>query len=154
MHGWDRGRRDRRPVLRSIGPEMLAASSDNDPTNVGTAAVVGAQTMYRLSWVALLVAPLLGVVLIIAAQVGVVARNDLQSLTLKRYGQRVAAVLLVSVVVVNVVTIAADIEAGAAGIGLFAGVDSRWLVLPFGLALVREALTARVEPWVMVGTVG
>ena len=38
---------------------MVAGASDNDPANVGTAAVVGAQTMYRLSWVALLVVPLL-----------------------------------------------------------------------------------------------
>ena len=39
-----------------------------------------------------------------------------------------------SVVVVNVVTIAADLQAGAAGIGLLAGVGSRWLVLPMALA--------------------
>lgn len=129
---------------------MLAASSDNDPTNVGTAAVVGAQTGYRLSWVALLVAPLLGVVLTIAAQVGIVARNDLQSLTLKRYGHRVAAVLLVSVVVVNVVTIAADVEAGAAGIALFAAVDSRWVVLPFGLALVGLLFVGKYDEVVVV----
>jgi hypothetical protein len=63
--------------------------------------------------VALLVAPLLAVVLTIAAHVGAVARNDLQTLTVKRYGRRVGAILLVSVVVVNVVTIAADLQAGA-----------------------------------------
>ena len=82
-------------LLRSIGPELVSAASDNDPTNVGTAAAVGAQTGYQLSWVALLVAPLLGVVLKIAAQVAAVARDDLQSLTLKRYGRGAAAVLLV-----------------------------------------------------------
>jgi hypothetical protein len=37
----------------------------------------------------------------------------------------VAAVILVSVVVVNLVAIAADLQAGAAGVGLRAGVDSR-----------------------------
>ena len=106
-------------------------ASDNDPTNVGTAAAVGAATGYQLAWLALLVAPLLGVVQTIAAHVGSVARNDLQTLTLKRYGRSVAAVLLVSVVVVNVVTIAADLQAGAAGIGLWpastpAGWWCRW----------------------------
>jgi len=66
-----RVRRALRPqALAGIGPEVLTAASDNDPTNVGTAAVVGAQTAYQLSWVALLTAPLLGVVLAIAAQVG------------------------------------------------------------------------------------
>jgi len=44
----------------------------------------------------------------------------------------VAAVTLMSVVVVNVVTIAADLQAGAPGVGLLAGVDSRWLAAPLG----------------------
>ena len=99
------GRRSSFPgFLRSIGPEVVSSASDNDPTNVGTAVAVGARTGYRLSWVALLVALLLGVVMTIAAQLGTVAREDLQSLTLKRCGRRVAALLLVSVVTVNLVT--------------------------------------------------
>jgi Mn2+/Fe2+ NRAMP family transporter len=141
--GQGRHARARRLSLRGIGPEVIAGASDNDPTNVGTAAVVGAQTGYRLSWVALLVAPLLAVVLAIAAQVGLAARSDLQTLTRERYGRGVAAVLLVSVVVVNVVTIAADLQAGSAGIGLLAGVSSRWLVLPLGAGLGALLLFGR-----------
>ena len=145
MSGRGSGRRPNRVValLRGIGPEVISGASDNDPTNVGTAAVVGAQTMYRLSWVALLVAPLLAVVLAIAAQVGLAGRADLQSLTLRRYGRRAAAVLMVSVVAVNVVTIAADVQAGAAGIGLLTGLDSRWIVVPLAIALVGLLLIGR-----------
>jgi Mn2+/Fe2+ NRAMP family transporter len=146
MNWWrpGRGRRSRVPgLLRGIGPELVSAASDNDPTNVGTAAAVGAQTGYQLAWVALLVAPLLGVVLAIAAQVGTVARDDLQALTLKRYGRGVAAVLLVSVVLVNLVTIAADLQAGAAGIGLLAGVSSSWLVAPLAAAVAGLLLVGR-----------
>jgi Mn2+/Fe2+ NRAMP family transporter len=55
----------------------------------------------------------------------------------------VAAVLLVSVVAVNLVTIAADLQAGAAGLGLLAGVDSRWLVAPLGAALAGLLLAGR-----------
>jgi len=148
MHGRGLRRRGRvlgrvLGLLRSIGPEIVSGASDNDPTNVGTATIVGAQTMYQLSWVALLVAPLLAVVLAIAAQLGMAARSDLQSLTLKRYGRRVAAVLMVSVVVVNMVTIAADVQAGAAGIGMLAGIDSRWIVLLLALALPGLLLIGR-----------
>ncbi len=127
----------------SVGPELVSAASDNDPTNVGTAVAVGAQTGYQLSWLALLVAPLLAVVLAIAAQLGTVARDDLQSLTLRRYGRGAATVLLVSVVPVNLVTIAADLQAGAAGLGLLAGVDSRWLVAPLGAAVAGLLLAGR-----------
>ncbi len=144
-------RRRRTPgLVRSVGPELISGASDNDPTNVGTAVAVGARTGYQLAWVALLVAPLLAVVQTIAARVGSVARNDLQTLTLRRYGPGVAVVLLVSVVVVNVVTIAADLQAGAAGIGLLAGIDSRWLVLPLGLALVGLLLVGRYDEVVSV----
>jgi Mn2+/Fe2+ NRAMP family transporter len=131
--------------LRSIGPELISGGSDNDPTNVGTATAVGAATGYQLAWVAVLVAPLLGIVQTIAAQVGSVARGDLQTLALRRYGRRVATVLLVSVVVVNVVTIAADLQAGAAGIGFLAGVDARWLVVPLGATLVGLLLAGRYD---------
>jgi len=137
-------------LLASIGPELLSGASDNDPTNVGTAVAVGAQTAYQLCWVALLVAPLLGVVLTIAAHVGAVARTDLQTVTVKRYGQRVGAILLVSVVLVNVVTIAADLQAGAAGIGLLAGVDPRWLVVPLGLALLGLLVVGKYDEVVAV----
>jgi Mn2+/Fe2+ NRAMP family transporter len=137
-------------LRRAIGPELVSAVSDNDLTNVGTAAAVGAQTGYQLSWVALLVAPLLGVVLTIAAQVGAVARDDLQSLTVKRYGRGVAAVLLVSVVLVNLVTSAADLQAGAAGIGLLADVGSRWLVVPLGAAVAGLLLAGRYAQVVAV----
>ena len=151
--GWKRGRWQRGPLpglVRSVGPELLSGASDNDPTNVGTAVAVGAQTGYQLSWVALLVAPLLAVVLTIAAHVGAVARNDLQTLTVKRYGRRVGAILLVSVVVVNVVTIAADLQAGAAGTGLLVGIDSRWLVVPLGVALVGLLLVGKYDEVVAV----
>jgi Mn2+/Fe2+ NRAMP family transporter len=148
MSGVSARRRTGRPGrlagwLRSVGPELLSGASDNDPTNEGAAVGVGSTTSYQLAWLALLVAPLLAVVQTIAAQVASVAGNDLQTLTLRRYGRGVAAILLVSVVVVNVVTIAADLQAGAAGIRLLAGVDSRWLVLPLGLALVGLLLVGK-----------
>ena len=102
---------------------------------------------------ALLVAPLLGVVLTIAAQIGVVARIRVARSRLSSdhlLGQRVAKVLLLSVVLVNLVTIAADLQAGAAGIGLLAGIGSSWVVLPLGLALVALLLIGRSDEVVAV----
>jgi len=55
----------------------------------------------------------------------------------------VAAVLLVSVVAVNLVTIPADLQAGAAGIGLLAGIGSRWLVVPLGAAVFGLLLAGK-----------
>jgi Mn2+/Fe2+ NRAMP family transporter len=141
---------DVRVSLRGTGPEVLAAAADNDPTNVGTAAAVGAQTGYQLAWITILVAPLLAVVLAIAAHLGTVARDDLQSLARRRYGTGVAGLLLVSVVLVNMVTIAADLQAGSAGLGLLAGVDYRWLVAPLGLTVAGLLFAGKYDQVVRV----
>ena len=61
-----------------------------------------------------------------------------------------AAVLLVSVVVVNVVTIAADVQAGASGAGLLAGVGAGWIVLPLSGALVGLLLVGKYDGVVAV----
>src|SRR5208337_3357718 len=70
--------------------------------------------------------------------------------TVKHYGARVGAILLVSVVIVNVVTIAADLQAGAAGIGLLCGIDPRWLVVPLGLALLALLMVGKYDEVVAV----
>jgi len=112
---------------------------------VGTAVVVGAQTGYQLAWVALLVAPLLVVVQSIALHVSTTTRDDLQSLASRRYGRRIGVPLLVSVVVVNVVTIAADLQAGAAGMGVLTGMYARWIVAPLGLAALGLLVWGRYD---------
>jgi Mn2+/Fe2+ NRAMP family transporter len=137
-------------VRARIGSEVLAAAADNDPTNVGTAVLVGARTGYQLSWVALLVAPLLAVVLVISAHVGMASRSDLQSLIRKYHGHGLARLVLVSVVLVNLVTMAADLQAGAAGIGMLAGTGSGWFVLPLGLAVVGLLLIGKYDEIVAV----
>ena len=54
MNRWRPGRRRRSSgpgLLRSIGPELVSAASDNDPTNVGTAV-----TLAGISVIGMLVA--------------------------------------------------------------------------------------------------
>lgn len=127
---------DWRLSLRALGPGLVAAGSDNDPTTVATLVVVGAATVYSLSAVVLLLYPMLAGVLIIAAQVGLASRSGLLSTVKRLYGRRWGLLFLISVLSVNLITLAADLEAGAASLGLLFGVDLRWFVIPYaGLLL-------------------
>jgi Mn2+/Fe2+ NRAMP family transporter len=54
-------------TCRALGPGFVSGASDNDPTTVGTVAVVGSTTVYALGWVALLIFPMLAVVQAIAS---------------------------------------------------------------------------------------
>jgi Mn2+/Fe2+ NRAMP family transporter len=125
-------------VLRVLGPGLVAGASDNDPTTVATVAVVGSTTGYVLGWVALLIFPMLAVVQTIAARVGIATRRNLAELVLGRYGLSWSRAFVMSVVPVTLLTLAADLKAGAGALALLSGLDVRWFVVPvaaFALAI-------------------
>ncbi|MGO9874811.1 MAG: NRAMP family divalent metal transporter [Acidimicrobiia bacterium] len=130
-----RGRRHRGSrSWRFVGPGLIAGASDVDPTTVAAIAVVGATTVYGLAWLTLLLFPMLAVIQVIATRVGYFTRADLQTSVTRRYGPTGRWLLLGSVVGVTAITIAADLDAGAAAVGLLFGVDGRWFVVPVGIA--------------------
>jgi Mn2+/Fe2+ NRAMP family transporter len=129
-------RPSRGDYLRELGPGLISGAAGTDPTTVATLVVVGATTVYGLAWLALLVFPLLAVVQVLATRVGFVSGRDLQQATGDGYGRVAAGVLLASVLAVNVLTVAADLEAGAAALSLLVHVDWGWFVVPLAVLVV------------------
>ena len=126
--------------MRAIGPGVIAGASDADPTTVATIAVIGAGTIYGLGWLTLLLFPLIAVIQSIATRVGVAGRVDLQTAVTTTRGPTVRWSLLISIVAVNIVTIAADLEGGAAAAGLLFHQDWRWFVVPLSIVLLAGLL--------------
>jgi Mn2+/Fe2+ NRAMP family transporter len=129
--------------LRGLGPGLVAGASNNDPTTVATMVVAGATSSYALSWLTLLLYPLMGAVLAIAAQVGLATRSGLLETVRRLHGRRWGVLLLVSVLTVNLITLGADLEAGTAAIGLLVGIEPRWFVLPYTALLAGILLLGR-----------
>jgi Mn2+/Fe2+ NRAMP family transporter len=142
--------------LRRLGPGMVAGASDNDPTTVGTLVVAGATTGYALSWLVILVWPMLATVQVIASQVGLAARSGLQDLVRATYGRGWGLVMLMAVLSVNAITIGADLKAGAAALGLLFHLPLEWFVVPYAAALALVLLlgsyggTVRILKYVML----
>ena len=130
------GRRNGTSDEPSFGAGIVAGASDNDPTTVATLAVVGSTTTYELGWLTLLVIPMLAVIQAVAAQVGTAARNGLEACVRTAYGRAWATVTLAALLIVNVLTLAADLEGGGAALQLLTNVDYRWWVAPLGIASV------------------
>ena len=120
--------------LKVLGPGIVSGASDNDPTTVASLAVIGSTTTYGLSWLVLLVIPMLSVVQAISAQVGLVTNAGLESVVRKRYGKGWALLALVSVLIVNLLTLAADLEGGGAALSLLINLDYRWFIIPLAVA--------------------
>ena len=124
-----------RAVLSSLGLGLISGASDNDPTTVATLAVIGSTTGFGLAWLVLLIIPMLVVVQVISAAIGVVCRQGLEDVIRVRYGRGWAYLALLVVLAVNVITLAADLEGGGAALGLLTGKPYQWFILPFALAV-------------------
>ena len=124
------------PPAAVFGAGIVAGASDNDPTTVATLAVVGSTTTYELGWLTLLVIPMLAVIQAIAAQVGAVTKKGLEDGVRVAYGRHWAVLALAAVLIVNVLTLAADLEGGGAAMHLLTGTDYRWWVPLLGALTV------------------
>ncbi|RLU96773.1 hypothetical protein CTZ27_17385 [Streptomyces griseocarneus] len=129
-----------RSCLRAVGPGLVAGASDTDPTTVATIAVIGSETVYGMGWCVLALFPCIAVIQSIATRVGVASGLDLQAAVAATHTPAVRRLLLLSVLAVNIVTIAADLEAGAAALGLLTGRDWRWFAAPLSLVLLAAVL--------------
>ena len=125
------GRRSKRHAAR-FGAGIVAGASDNDPTTVATLAVIGSTTIYGLGWLTLLVIPMLAVVQAIAAQVGAVSKKGLEDCVRSNYGRGWAFAALAALLVVNILTLAADLEGGGAALALLTHVSYTWWLIPLG----------------------
>ena len=134
--------------IRSSGAGIVSAASDNDPTTVASLAVIGSTTVYGLGWLVLLVIPMLAVVQAMSTYVGAVTKRGLEDLVRYRYGRFAAVMMLLSVLAVNILTFAADLEGGGAAISLLSGVDYKWWIVPLALyclALLIFGSYAKIE---------
>jgi Mn2+/Fe2+ NRAMP family transporter len=121
-------------LKRSLGPGFVSGASDADPTTVASLAVVGAATGYTLSWLVVLLLPMIAIVQSIAAAIGS-GQTSIQNAIRRQYGLAWALLALVAVVVVNLMTLAADLEAGAESLKLLTGLPRTVFVLPFAAAV-------------------
>lgn len=143
-------------ALRALGPGLIDGASDSDPTTVTTLAAIGASTGYRLSWLVVLLVPMLVVVQVISAAVGTIAQAGLQRVIRTRFGAGWASLALVCVVSINEITLAAGLEGGGAALGLLTGRPYEWFLVPFALGVLvlltwgGHELLQRVSSYVLL----
>jgi Mn2+/Fe2+ NRAMP family transporter len=120
----------RRRFVRGLGPGLVSGASANDPTTVGSLAVVGAATGYGLAWLVVLLLPMLASIQAIAASVAAVSEMSLQQAITRTYGRVPAIISAAAIVSVGVLTLAADVQAGAQALKLLCGVPFYYFIVP------------------------
>ncbi len=114
---------------------LVSAAADNDPTTVGTIAVAGAVTLFGLEWVLLLIIPMLIVVQMLATHLAGVSRKGLQAAVRSRYHIAIAWTSMSAIVAVNLITLGADLQAGAASLEIMTGASQVVWAIPLAIVI-------------------
>lgn len=83
-----------------------------------------------MTWLVVLLLPMLAMVQTIAASVAAVSGLSLQEAIAESYGPIPSAIAAASIVAVCVFTLGADVRAGADALTLLTGLPARWFVVP------------------------
>lgn len=124
--------------LAVLGPGLITASADNDAPGIATYSMAGSTYGYQFLSIILIVT--IGEIVIqeIAARMGVVTGKGTADLIRERFGVRVTAFAMLSLILANLGTTVAQIAGIAASAELF-GV-SRYIAAPIAALLVSLAV--------------
>ena len=97
-------------LIKKTSSGIITGGADNDPSGITTYSITGATTGFALVWLLLLSTPLLIVVQGMSAKIGDVKKKGLTTIIEEHFGRKVAVISMVSLIVVNTLTIGADLS--------------------------------------------
>lgn len=109
---------------------IVTASADDDPSTISTYSVAGATTGFSQLWLLLISTPLLIAIHRMIARIGDVTKKGLITLIKEHFGRRVAFICVAILLVVNLLTLVADIIGMAAGFQLLTGENYLYFIIP------------------------
>ena len=128
-----RGPATRLPLLKQLGPGLIAGAADDDPSGIATYSQAGAQFGYGMLWSVLFTLPLMIGIQIVSARIGRVTGNGLAANIRQHYPKSLLYAVVSLLLVANTINIAADLGAMAAALQLLVGGSTRLYIVAFAL---------------------
>ncbi|GGY20148.1 iron transporter [Rhodanobacter panaciterrae] len=110
-----------KPPWANLSAGLITGAADDDPSGIATYSQVGAAFGYGMLWCALLTMPLMIAIQAISAGIGRVTGHGLMDGIRTHYPRALVYGLVVSIIVANVINLAADIGAMGAALKLLIG---------------------------------
>jgi len=143
-------------LLKSLGPGVITGAADDDPSGIATYSVAGAQLGTKLLWTALLTWPLMASVQFMCARIGMVTGQGLAASLSLRFPKWLLRIFILALLVANTINIAADLAGMADAAEMLSGINSRWFVILFAIAIswatvrLRYRQIANVLKWLVL----
>ena len=132
-----------RRFLRILGPGVITGAADDDPSGITTYSVAGAQFGTSLLWTALLTWPLMGMVQMMCARIGMVTGLGLAGALRQKFPRKLVLIASLALLCANTINIGADLAGMADAAEMLTGLNSNWLVIIFGLAIASATVWCR-----------
>jgi len=121
--------------VRRVVPGIIAGAADLDPAAVLTATVAGASFGVSLGWVVLLCIPVLFSVFAVSSRMGHETGKGLVELIRENHGKKIAMIIAMLIVAVNLAMIVGDIVAVSDGISLITSTPRVFFLAIVGFAI-------------------
>jgi NRAMP (natural resistance-associated macrophage protein)-like metal ion transporter len=129
--------------FRTLGPGVITGAADDDPSGITTYSVAGAQLGTSLLWTALLTWPLMAMVQMMCARIGMVTGRGLAGALRLKFPRKLVLIAALALVSANIINIGADLSGMADAAQLLTGLNSHWLVIIFGVAIASATVWLR-----------
>jgi NRAMP (natural resistance-associated macrophage protein)-like metal ion transporter len=118
-----------------LGPGVITGAADDDPSGVATYSIAGAQLGTALLWTSLFTWPLMAVVQMMCARIGMVTGRGLGSALMEKLPRSLVLLTAVALLVANTLNVGADLAGMADAAHDLTGWNSGACVVVFGAAL-------------------
>src|SRR5436305_2675411 len=131
------------PVRRffaALGPGVITGAADDDPSGIATYSIAGAQFGTAFLWTALLTWPLMAVVQMTCARIGMVTGKGLARALRDRFPRWLRSLVARSLLAANSLNVAADLAGMADAAGMLTGISSHYYVSLFAVLIVTATI--------------
>ena len=132
-----------RRFFSTLGPGVITGAADDDPSGIATYSIAGAQLGTSLLWTALLTWPLMSMVQMMCARIGMVTGHGLAGALRQKFPRRLVLVAAFALLAANVINIGADLAGMADAANMLTGINSHWFVVGFGIAIACATVWLR-----------
>src|SRR5665213_1119428 len=126
------------PVARffaALGPGLITGAADDDPSGIATYSMTGAKFGTGFLWTSVLTWPLMAVVQMMCARIGMVTGTGLMNSLGKKLPKPIIVIFAVALFLANTLNIGADLLGMADAAEMLLGVRSSFFVVLFGVVI-------------------
>jgi len=122
--------------LKILGPGLITGAADDDPSGIATYATAGATLGLATLWTAIVTLPLMSVVQLTCARIGMISGKGLAGVLREHYSRWLLYPVVAVLVIANTVNAGTDIGAIAAALNLLIPVPAIALIAPIAVLIV------------------